>query len=113
MIHLQCHFLTVFYSVRLTASQIAMSLLLGEILPFVGESAQDLKGRVNSGYLELVSITGADFGFDPQSWNDYLIENCAEYRWNNKHLRINKLMKKVLNSREWQQAVQELRCSSE
>jgi hypothetical protein len=96
--------------VRLTVSQIAMNLLVGETLPFVAEGAGELKARIQSGRRQLVSITGQDFNFDLQQWHDYLCKtNCGGYRWSNKHLGMPKLIAKALNDQEWQQAVLELK----
>ena len=93
---------------RLTFSQIAMLELLGEHLPFVhGEMA--LKERIRKGRAKLVSITGQDFGFDPQRWHDYLRETAGEYRWSNKHLGMPKRIAEAVRDPAWRHAVQKLR----
>jgi hypothetical protein len=95
--------------VRLTLSQIAMLELLGESLPFVhGELA--LKERIRQGRADLVSITGQDFGFDPQRWHEYLLEtDASEYRWSNKHLGMPKHIAEAVRDPAWRHAVEQLR----
>jgi hypothetical protein len=95
--------------VRLTLSQIAMLELLGASLPFVhGEMA--LKERIRKGRANLVSITGRDFGFEPQRWHDYLRETGASgYRWSNKHLGMPKRIAEAVRDPAWRHAVEDLR----
>jgi hypothetical protein len=89
--------------VRLTPSQIAMMQLLGERLPRGGRT---LKERIQEGHAFLVSITGQDFGFDPQRWHDYLRETKAGgYRWGGMAKRI----ARATSDAEWCRAVEELR----
>lgn len=88
---------------RLTPSQIGMMLLLGEWLP---GRERTLKERIQEGHAFLVSITGQDFGFDPQHWHDYLRETKAGgYRWGG----IAKRIARATSDPEWCRAVEELR----
>ena len=88
---------------RLTPSQIGMMLLLGERVP---RRELTVKERIQEGHEFLVSITGQDFGFDPQRWHDYLRETKAGgYRWGG----IAKRIARATSDPEWCRAVEELR----
>ena len=90
---------------RLTPSQMAMLELLGVWLP---GPERTLKERIRHGHALLVSITGQDFGFDPQRWHDYLRETKAGgYRWSGMTKRIDQ----ATSDPEWCRAVEELRVS--
>jgi len=80
-----------------------MMLLLGERVP---RRELTVKERIQEGHEFLVSITGQDFGFDPQRWHDYLRETKAGgYRWGG----IAKRIARATTDPEWCRAVEELR----
>ena len=83
---------------RLTPSQIGMTLLLGARLPGAPEQ---LKDRIRQGHQLLTSHTRQDFGFNPLLWHEYLRQNAMGYRWSNRHLGVPKRILEVTQSPEW------------
>lgn len=65
---------------RLTPSQVGMTLLLGGFVARL--STGDLKVDIQRGREWLVRITNQDFGYDALRWHEYLWETDAGgYRW--------------------------------
>src|SRR5262245_49504021 len=66
--------------VRLTPSQVGMTLLLGGFVARL--STGDLKADLQQGRDWLKRITKQDFGHDVMRWHDYLWESDAGgYKW--------------------------------
>ena len=91
---------------RLTPTQIAIRLICGKILPRVQD--QSLSERVREGHDFLVQITGKDFGYDLQGWHNHLKESREGGYTYGRNIVLPRIMRAALESREWQQAVQNL-----
>lgn len=60
-----------------------------------------MRQRMRDGREMLRSITGKDFGYDLQSWHDYLKESRdGGYTWN-RTIDLPKPMKAALENQEW------------
>lgn len=97
---------------RLTPSQIAVTLLCGQLLPPPGElrieQTLSLQGRIQLGHDQLVQITSIDLGYNLQAWHAHLKHSRqGGYTWG-KNIVLPNVMKAALASAAWPHAVRNL-----
>lgn len=69
---------------RVTPSQRAMSMLLGEWLPM--QKFESLEDEIQQGRTLLKEMTGKDVGYDVAAWHDDLLATHeGGYTWSNTH----------------------------
>ncbi len=93
---------------RLTPSQVGMTLLLGGFVARL--STGDLKTDIRLGRAWLERITKQDFGYDAVRWHEYLWETDAGgYKWCRRSARKwARVAHSAVSRPAWAQAVREL-----
>jgi hypothetical protein len=67
-----------------------------------------LSDRLREGRAWLVRMSGKDFGYDLQTWHDYLKESKDGGYTYGRNITLPRIMQKALESPEWQAAVKAL-----